>query len=52
MGPTVVDRLHTDFSGLLAVLGTADKVSLRNVADENFRDEKQKQSAKICVICG
>jgi len=37
MGPTVVDRLHTDFSGLLAVLGTADKVSLRNVADENFR---------------
>jgi len=35
--PTVVDRLHQDFAGLLAVLDEAGEVSLRTVADENFR---------------
>ena len=35
--PTVVDRLHSDFAGLLAVLDEAGEVSLRSVADENFR---------------
>ena len=35
--PTVVDRLHRDFAGLLAVLDEAGEVSLRSVADENFR---------------
>jgi hypothetical protein len=35
--PTVVDRLHEDFAGLLAVLDGAGEVSLRTVADENFR---------------
>lgn len=35
--PTVVDRLHEDFAGLLAVLDEAGEVSLRTVADENFR---------------
>lgn len=34
---TVVDRLHEDFAGLLAVVDEAREVSLRAVADENFR---------------
>ena len=37
MPPTVVDRLHENFAGLLAVLDEAGEVSLRAVADENFR---------------
>lgn len=37
MPPTVVDRLHENFAGLLAVLDKAGEVSLRAVADENFR---------------
>ena len=35
--PTVVDRLHLDFAVLLRVLDEAGEVSLRSVADENFR---------------
>lgn len=35
--PTVVDRLHLDFAGLLRVLDEAGEVSLRSVAEENFR---------------
>lgn len=35
--PTVVDRLHRDFAGLLDVLDEAGEVSLRAVADENLR---------------
>ena len=34
---TVVDRLHEDFLGLLSVLDGVGEVSLRTVADENFR---------------
>ena len=34
---TVVDVLHEDFIALLSVLDEADEVSLRAVADENFR---------------
>lgn len=37
MPPTVVDRLHEDFTGLLEVLDEAGEVSLRAVADENSR---------------
>ena len=37
MPPTVVDRLHENFADLLAVLDKAGEVSLRAVADENFR---------------
>ena len=37
MPSTVVDRLHEDFAGLLAVLDKAGEVSSRAVADENFR---------------
>ena len=37
MPSTVVDRLHEDFAGLLSVLDEAGEVSLRAVADENFR---------------
>ena len=37
MPPTVVDRLHENFADLLAVLDEAGEVSLRAVADENFR---------------
>lgn len=35
--PTVVDQLHENFIGLLSVLDDAGDVSLRAVADENFR---------------
>lgn len=34
---TVVDLLHENFAGLLGVLDEAGEVSLRAVADENFR---------------
>lgn len=34
---TVVDQLHQDFVGLLSVLDDVGEVSLRTVADENFR---------------
>ncbi len=34
---TVVDRLHESFAYLLAVLDDAGELSLRTVADENFR---------------
>ena len=34
---TVVDRLHQNFAGLLWVLDEVGEVSLRTVADENFR---------------
>lgn len=37
MPGTVVDVLHEDFSALLSVLDEADEVSLRAVADDNFR---------------
>ena len=37
MPATVVDELHESFSGLLSVLDAAGEVSLRAVADENFR---------------
>ena len=35
---TVVDRLHESFAYLLAVLDDAGELSLRTVADENFRE--------------
>lgn len=34
---TIVDRLHDEFSELLAFLDDNKQVSLRNVADDNFR---------------
>ena len=34
---TVVDSLHEDFSSILALLDDAGEVSLRSVANENFR---------------
>lgn len=37
MPATVVDLLHENFAGLLAVVDEADEASLRIVADENFR---------------
>ena len=37
MPSTVVDVLHEDFIALLSVLDEADEVSLRAVADDNFR---------------
>lgn len=37
MSATVVDELHESFAGLLSVLDKAGEVSLRAVADENFR---------------
>ncbi len=37
MPATVVDELHENFAGLLSVLDEAGEVSLRAVADENFR---------------
>ena len=37
MPANVVDLLHEDFAGLLAVVDEADEASLRIVADENFR---------------
>ena len=37
MPTTVVDRLHEDLAGLLAVVDEPREVSLRAVADENFR---------------
>lgn len=37
MPATVVDDLHESFAGLLSVLDEAGEVSLRAVADENFR---------------
>lgn len=35
--PTIVDRLHQSFADLLSVLDNVGEVSLRTVADENFR---------------
>jgi HEPN superfamily RiboL-PSP-like protein len=37
MTPTVVDRLHKEFSDLIRVLDLAGEVSLRSVADDIFR---------------
>ena len=37
MTQTVVDRLHTEFSDLLALLDGAAQVSLSSVADDSFR---------------
>ena len=37
MPSTVVDRLHEQFAGLLSGLDGAGEVSLRSVADDNFR---------------
>jgi len=37
MDSTVVDRLYTEFSDLLTVLEKKDELSLRSVADDNFR---------------
>ena len=37
MPSTVVDRLHEQFAGLLSILDGAGEVSLRSVADDNFR---------------
>ena len=34
---TIVDQLHENFSGLLSILDDAGEVSLRSVADDNFR---------------
>jgi RiboL-PSP-HEPN len=34
---TVVDRLHGEFSGLIAALDKAGEVSLRSTADDNLR---------------
>jgi RiboL-PSP-HEPN len=37
MMATIVDRLYTEFSDLIAYLDGKGEVSLRSVADENFR---------------
>ena len=37
MSATIVDRLHDEFSGILSVLDRESEISLRNVANENFR---------------
>ncbi len=37
MTGTVVDRLHGEFSSLIAFLETASEVSLRSTADDNLR---------------
>ena len=34
---TIVDRLYQNFADLLSALDNAGEVSLRTVADENFR---------------
>ena len=50
---TVVDLLHENFAGLLGVLDEAGEVSLRAVADENFRSlglpGRAKKSTKGCA---
>ncbi len=37
MAPTVVDRLHSEFSNLIAALDRAGEISLRSTADDNLR---------------
>ncbi|MCH9012708.1 MAG: hypothetical protein IIA68_06575 [Proteobacteria bacterium] len=37
MGPTVVDRLQSEFSGLISVLDEAGEISLKSTADDNLR---------------